>query len=58
MPNKKSKEKLKSKIESMEKEILYLKGRERAQIRMEYLRLLKVCGKECGLEKPIYITRC
>jgi len=42
----------------MEKEILYLKGSKRAQVRMEYLRLLKSCGKECGLEEPIYIMRC
>jgi hypothetical protein len=58
MSNKKSKEELKSQIESLEKEILRLKGRKRAEARMEYLRLLKSCGKECGLEKPIYIRRC
>jgi hypothetical protein len=51
------KEELKSRIESMEKEILHLKGRKRAQVRLEYLRLLKSCGKECGLEEPIYIRR-
>ena len=58
MSNENKKEELKSKIQLMEKEILYLKGRKRAEVRMEYLRLLKSCGKECGLEEPIYIMRC
>lgn len=58
MSNENRKEELKSKIELMEKEIVYLKGRKRDQVRMEYLRLLKSCGKECGLEEPIYIMRC
>jgi hypothetical protein len=42
----------------MEKEILQLKGRKRDEARVEYLRLLKSCGKECGLEEPIYLKRC
>jgi len=58
LPTENRKEELKSQIESLEKEILYLKGRKRAEVRMEYLRLLKSYGKECGLEEPIYIMRC
>ena len=58
MSNANKKEELKSRIELMEKEILHLKGRKRAEVRMEYLRLLKSYGKECGLEEPIYIRRC
>jgi hypothetical protein len=58
LSNENRKEELKSRIELMEKEILYLKGSKRAQVRMEYLRLLKSYGKECGLEEPIYIMRC
>ena len=58
MPNENRNEELKSRIELMEKEILHLKGRKRAEVRMEYLRLLKSYGKECGLEEPIYIRRC
>jgi len=58
LPNENRKEELKSQIESLEKEILHLKGRKRAEVRMEYLRLLKSYGKECGLEEPIYIRRC
>ena len=53
----KRKEYLKSQIELMEKELLYLKGRKRAEVRTEYLRLLKSCGKEFGLDAPIYIMR-
>jgi len=58
MSNANKKEELKSRIELMEKEILHLKGSKRAEVRMEYLRLLKSYGKECGLEEPIYIKRC
>jgi hypothetical protein len=58
LSNENKKEELESRIELMEKEILHLKGRKRAEARMEYLRLLKSCGKECGLEEPIYIRRC
>ena len=58
MPKENRKEELKSRIELMEKEILHLKGRKRVEARIEYLRLLKSYGKECGLEEPIYIRRC
>ncbi len=58
MSNENKKEELKSRIELLEKEILHLRGRKRAEARMEYLRLLKSCGKECGLEEPIYLRRC
>jgi hypothetical protein len=58
LPNENRKEELKSQIELMEKEILRLKGRKRDEVRMEYLKLLKSYGKECGLEEPIYIKRC
>ncbi len=51
-------EELKTRIELLEKEIFQLKGRERAEARTEYLRLLKSCSKEFGLEEPIYIMRC
>lgn len=51
-------EELKTRIELLEKEIFQLKGRERVEARTEYLRLLKCCGKEFGLEEPIYIMRC
>jgi hypothetical protein len=49
---------LQTRIELLEKEIFQLKGRERVEARTEYLRLLKSCGKEFGLEEPIYIMHC
>ena len=57
MSNENRKEELKSRIELLEKEIVSLKGRKRAEVKMEYLRLLKSCGKEYGLDEPIYIRR-
>jgi hypothetical protein len=44
-------------IEVMEKEILYFTGRKRERARRKYLRLIKSCSKECGLEDPIYLKR-
>jgi hypothetical protein len=52
------KEELKSQIELMEKEYVFLKGSERAQVRMKYLMLVKSYGKQCGLDEPLYIMRC
>ena len=52
------KQELKSRIESLEKEILHLKGSKRNEARMEYIKLMKSCSKECGLDEPIYIMRC
>ena len=53
----KPKHDLKSQIKLMEKEILKLTGKDRAQARLEYLNLLKSYSKECGLEEPIYLIR-
>jgi hypothetical protein len=58
LPKENRKQELKYKIDFMEKELLYLTGRKRAEAKMKYLQLLKSCGKECGLDKPIYILRC
>ena len=57
MSNEERKQDLKSRIALMEKEILSLRGNERARARIEYHKLLKSYSKECGLEEPIYITR-
>ena len=58
MTKKRKTKELQTRIELLEKEIFQLKGRERVEARTEYLRLLKSCGKEFGLEEPIYIMRC
>jgi hypothetical protein len=52
------KQKMKSKLELLESEIFYLRGSKRIEARNEYFRLLKSCGKEYGLDEPIYIMRC
>jgi len=57
MPNIKPKHDPKLQIQLMEKEILKLKGKDRAQARLEYYNLLKSYSKECGLEEPIYLIR-
>ncbi|MGD2066988.1 MAG: hypothetical protein PVI43_07480 [Candidatus Bathyarchaeota archaeon] len=57
MSNKKRSKEVKIRIELLEKELLQLKGKERAEARTENLRLLKTCGKEFGLDEPIYTRR-
>ena len=50
-------EALATEIDLMEKEIIYLRGRKRERAKMKYLRLLRSCGKNCSLDKPIYLDR-
>ena len=57
MFNQKRSKELKTRIELLEKELLQLKGIERSEVKKEYIRLLKSCGKEIGLDEPIYIVR-
>lgn len=44
-------------VDLMEKEILYFTGKRKAIARRKYLTLLKMCGKNCQLEEPIYLNR-
>jgi hypothetical protein len=44
-------------IEIMEKEILYYVGEKRVLARKKYLRLIKSCSKEIGLDDPLYLNR-
>jgi hypothetical protein len=57
LSNEKRSKELKTRIELLEKELLQLNGKERTEARTEYLKLLKTCGKEFGLDEPIYIRR-
>jgi hypothetical protein len=50
-------EALAAQIELMEKEILYFKGRKRERAKQRYILLLRSCGKNCSLDKPIYLDR-
>jgi hypothetical protein len=52
-----SKEALKAEIELMEREIVYFRGRKRLRAKQRYLRLLRSCGKNCGLDETFYIDR-
>ena len=51
------KEAIKFEIEMMEKEIVYFKGEKRLRAKRAYHRLLRTCGKQCGLKEPIYLKR-
>jgi hypothetical protein len=57
LSNKQNKEALKAEIELMEKEIVYFKGRKRLRAKQRCFRLLKSCGKNCGLDETVYIDR-
>ena len=41
----------------LEKKIVYFTGRKRSRARQRYLRLLRSCGKTCGIDEPVYIDR-
>jgi hypothetical protein len=55
--NTQSKEALKAEIELMEKEIVYFTGRKRLRAKQRYLRLLRSCRQNCGLDETVYIDR-
>jgi len=57
LSNQKQKYTLKERIALLEKEILSMTGNECIEARLEYYKLLKSYGKECGLEEPIYLIR-
>ena len=44
-------------VELIEKETVYFTGKKRAFARKKYRRLLRLCGKKCQFDEPIYITR-
>ena len=50
-------EAVKCAVDLMEKETVYFTNRKRAMARRKYFRLLKMCGKNCFLEEPVYINR-
>jgi hypothetical protein len=52
-----TKDDLKYQIEKMAKEIPYLKGKKKAEAKMEYLQLLKSSDKDYKLNQPIYLRR-
>ena len=57
MSSRKNKEAIKSQIDLMEKEIIYLKGKKRENARKVYYRLLQLCGNSCSIDEPIFLLR-
>ena len=51
-------ETIRIKIDNLENEILYMKGKMRAKTKRKYLKLLKSSAKKLGLDEPIYLMRC
>ena len=41
----------------IEEETVYFTGKKRAIARKKYRRLLRLCGKNCQVDEPIYIDR-
>ena len=52
-----NKDAIKVEVALMEKEIMYFKGKKRERARLRYLHLLRMCGKDCKIDEPIYIDR-
>ena len=50
-------ETIRIKIENLENEILYMKGKMRAKTKRKYLKLLRSSTKKLGLDEPIYLMR-
>jgi hypothetical protein len=49
-------EKLRKRLDYLEKEIVHLKGEDKKAASKEYFRLLHLCKKECQVDEPIYIN--
>ena len=50
-------ETLRIKIDNLENQILYMKGKMRAKTKRKYLKLLKSSTNKLGLNEPIYLMR-
>ena len=50
-------EAIKLAVELMEKETVYFTGKKRAIVRTKYRKLLRICGKNCQFDEPIYFDR-
>ena len=50
-------EKLRKRLDFLEKEIVHLKGEEKKAAAKEYFRLQHLCNRDCQIDEPIYINR-
>jgi len=44
-------------VKLFEKETVYFTGKKRALARKKYRRLLRLCGKNCQFDEPLYLDR-
>jgi hypothetical protein len=57
LSEKKRKEAGRLAVSLIEKETVYFTGKKRTLARKKYRALLRVCGKNCQLDEPIYLER-
>ena len=57
LSEKKRKEAIKLAVTLIEKETVYFTGKKRIHARNKYRALLKLCGKDCLIDEPIYLER-
>jgi hypothetical protein len=57
LSEKKRKEASRLAVSLIEKETVYFTGKKRTLARKKYRALLRVCGKNCQLDEPIYLER-
>jgi hypothetical protein len=51
------KEAIKLAVDLIEKETVYFTGKRRNLARKKYQALLRLCGKNCQIDEPIYLKR-
>ena len=57
MLEEKRKEAIKLAVTLIEKETVYFTGKKRTLARKKYRTLLRICGKNCQFDEPIYLER-
>ena len=50
-------EAIKLAVTLIEKETVYFTGKRRTLARKKYRTLLRICGKNCQIDEPIYLER-
>ena len=53
----KEKDAIRVAVELIEKETVYFTGKKRTLARKKYRALLRVCGKKCQIDEPVYLER-
>ncbi|MCW3997855.1 MAG: hypothetical protein NWF10_04725 [Candidatus Bathyarchaeota archaeon] len=50
-------EKMKIELEGLKEKFAQNKGAKRVATKRAYLHLLRICGKKCGFEDPVFFDR-